>query len=103
MNALAPFALPGGLTLIISGTIIVGRQKITSPRPAFAEPAVPGDLGTKGGLRTDERALVLRDDGTPIAGLYGQHERGRDGPQLRRRGRDDRPRDDLRPPSRPST
>ena len=31
---------------------------------------VPGDLGTKGGLRTDERARVLREDGTPIDGLY---------------------------------
>jgi len=31
---------------------------------------VPGDLGTKGGLRTDERARVLRTDGSPIAGLY---------------------------------
>ena len=31
---------------------------------------MPGDLGTKGGLRTDERARVLRADGTPIAGLY---------------------------------
>jgi 3-oxosteroid 1-dehydrogenase len=31
---------------------------------------VPGDLGTKGGLRTDEGARVLREDGTPIAGLY---------------------------------
>jgi len=31
---------------------------------------VPGDLGTKGGLRTDERAQVLREDGTVIAGLY---------------------------------
>jgi 3-oxosteroid 1-dehydrogenase len=40
-------------------------------RPPFhAVKIVPGDLGTKGGLRTDERARVLRDDGTPIAGLY---------------------------------
>ena len=31
---------------------------------------MPGDLGTKGGLRTDERARVLRPDGTAIAGLY---------------------------------
>ena len=30
----------------------------------------PGDLGTKGGLRTDERARVLRRDGTVIEGLY---------------------------------
>ena len=40
-------------------------------RPPFhAVKIVPGDLGTKGGLRTDERARVLRADGTPIPGLY---------------------------------
>ena len=38
--------------------------------PFYAVKIVPGDLGTKGGLRTDERARVLRDDGTAIAGLY---------------------------------
>jgi 3-oxosteroid 1-dehydrogenase len=38
--------------------------------PFYAVQIVPGDLGTKGGLRTDERARVLRDDGTPIPGLY---------------------------------
>jgi len=38
--------------------------------PFYAVKIVPGDLGTKGGLRTDERARVLRGDGTPIAGLY---------------------------------
>jgi len=37
--------------------------------PFYAIKIVPGDLG-KGGLRTDERARVLRADGTPIAGLY---------------------------------
>jgi 3-oxosteroid 1-dehydrogenase len=31
---------------------------------------VPGDLGTKGGLRTDVHARVLRADGTVIEGLY---------------------------------
>ncbi len=31
---------------------------------------VPGDLGTKGGLVTDERARVLRPDGSVIPGLY---------------------------------
>ncbi|SDT52436.1 FAD-dependent oxidoreductase [Actinoplanes derwentensis] len=40
-------------------------------RPPFhAFTLVPGDLGTKGGLRTDEHARVLRADGTPIPGLY---------------------------------
>jgi len=36
--------------------------------PYYAVKIVPGDLGTKGGLRTDARARVLREDGTPIAG-----------------------------------
>jgi hypothetical protein len=30
----------------------------------------PGDLGTKGGLVTDEHARVLREDGSVIEGLY---------------------------------
>jgi 3-oxosteroid 1-dehydrogenase len=38
--------------------------------PFYAVKIVPGDLGTKGGLRTDARARVLRSDGTVIAGLY---------------------------------
>ena len=38
--------------------------------PFYAVKIMPGDLGTKGGLRTDARARVLRPDGTPIAGLY---------------------------------
>ena len=38
--------------------------------PFYAARIVPGDLGTKGGLRTDSRARVLREDGTPIPGLY---------------------------------
>jgi 3-oxosteroid 1-dehydrogenase len=38
--------------------------------PFSAVKIVPGDLGTKGGLVTDERARVLRPDGTVIPGLY---------------------------------
>ncbi len=38
--------------------------------PFYAFSLVPGDLGTKGGLRTDERARVLRPGGEPIPGLY---------------------------------
>ncbi len=38
--------------------------------PFYAVRIVPGDLGTKGGLRTDERARVLRADGSAIDGLY---------------------------------
>ena len=38
--------------------------------PFWAVPVVPGDLGTKGGLLTDENARVLREDGSVIQGLY---------------------------------
>jgi 3-oxosteroid 1-dehydrogenase len=38
--------------------------------PFYAIRIVPGDLGTKGGLRTDARARVLHQDGSVIAGLY---------------------------------
>jgi len=38
--------------------------------PFFAVRVWPGDLGTKGGLLTDEFARVLRKDGSPIKGLY---------------------------------
>ena len=37
--------------------------------PFYAVKIVPGDLGTKGGLVTDERARVLRADGSVIPGL----------------------------------
>ena len=42
---------------------------LTQP-PFYAIRIVPGDLGTKGGLRTDEHARVLRADGSVINGLY---------------------------------
>ncbi|MER7761051.1 3-oxosteroid 1-dehydrogenase [Streptomyces sp. NPDC097619] len=38
--------------------------------PFYAFRIVPGDLGTKGGIVTDERARALRPDGTVIPGLY---------------------------------
>jgi 3-oxosteroid 1-dehydrogenase len=38
--------------------------------PFYAVKIVPGDLGTKGGLLTDERGRVVRADGSVIAGLY---------------------------------
>ncbi|RVU22169.1 FAD-dependent oxidoreductase [Streptomyces antnestii] len=38
--------------------------------PFYALPVHPGDIGTKGGLVTDGDARVLREDGTPVAGLY---------------------------------
>ena len=41
-----------------------------SKPPFYAFAITPGDLGTKGGLVTDEDARVLRKDGSVIAGLY---------------------------------
>lgn len=38
--------------------------------PYYAFKIVPGDLGTKGGMKTDARARVLRADGSVITGLY---------------------------------
>jgi 3-oxosteroid 1-dehydrogenase len=38
--------------------------------PFYAVKIVPGDLGTKGGLRTDTVGRVLREDGSVIDGLY---------------------------------
>jgi 3-oxosteroid 1-dehydrogenase len=38
--------------------------------PFYAVEMLPGDLGTKGGLVTDEHARVLREDGSPIEGVY---------------------------------
>ncbi len=38
--------------------------------PYYAAKLVPGDLGTKGGLLTDEQARVLREDGSVVEGLY---------------------------------
>ena len=33
-------------------------------------PIYPGDIGTNGGLRTDDKARVVQADGAPITGLY---------------------------------
>lgn len=38
--------------------------------PYYAAKMVPGDLGTKGGVRTDLNGRVLRDDDSVIDGLY---------------------------------
>ncbi|MDO6414575.1 FAD-dependent oxidoreductase [Sphingomonas sp. BIUV-7] len=38
--------------------------------PFYAIPVIPGDVGTMGGVVTDEQARVLREDGSPIARLY---------------------------------
>ncbi len=41
-----------------------------SEGPFYAVPVVPGDVGTYGGVVTDEFARVLRQDGSVISGLY---------------------------------
>ena len=41
-----------------------------SEGPFYAVQVVPGDVGTYGGVVTDEKARVLRDDGSVIEGLY---------------------------------
>ena len=71
--------------------------------PFYAIKIVPGDLGTKGGLRTDDRARVLRADGSVDRRLVrgGQHQRAGDGPQLRWPRRHYRPGHDVRLPSGP--
>lgn len=38
--------------------------------PYYVATILPADIGTKGGLKTDEHARVLRPDGSPIGGLY---------------------------------
>ena len=38
--------------------------------PFYALAVTPGEIGTKGGLLTNEYARVLREDGSEIAGLY---------------------------------
>lgn len=41
-----------------------------SEGPFHAIPMIPGDVSTLGGVVCDEKARVLREDGTPIKGLY---------------------------------
>lgn len=54
-----------------------GDQTLPNPNlhplgagPYYAFQIILGDLGTSGGLRTDEHARVLRDDDSVIGGLY---------------------------------
>ena len=42
---------------------------LTTP-PFYAIPIQPGDIGTNGGLRTNEHAQVMDERALPIAGLY---------------------------------
>ncbi|MEO4053264.1 FAD-binding protein [Solibacillus sp. CAU 1738] len=44
-------------------------DKIENP-PYYALKVFPGDIGTKGGVIIDEHARVLKEDGSPIEGLY---------------------------------
>ena len=70
--------------------------------PFYGIEAYAGDLGTKGGLRTDARGRVLRESGEAIPGLYavGNCSAAADGADLCGRRRDARPGDDLRLPRR---
>jgi 3-oxosteroid 1-dehydrogenase len=38
--------------------------------PFYAMPIYPGDIGTNGGLATDDKARVIGENGKPIPGLY---------------------------------
>ena len=46
------------------------RSARSSKAPFYAVPIYPGDVGTYGGVVTDEHARVLREDGSVIDGLY---------------------------------
>ena len=62
--------------------------------PYYAFQIILGDLGTSGGLRTDEYARVLREDDSRDRRALRRRQRvgGGDGPQLRRRRRHHRTR-----------
>ena len=67
--------------------------------PFSAYRVVIGDLGTKGGVLTDEHARALREDGSVVEGLYAAgigH-----GPHLPGAGLDDRAGLGVRPAGRP--
>ncbi|GLY38965.1 hypothetical protein Amsp01_049890 [Amycolatopsis sp. NBRC 101858] len=59
-----------GVTTRGGATIRAGRGVLLTEDPGFAAVGAGADQGTKGGLRTDERARVLRPDGTVVPGLY---------------------------------
>ena len=56
---------PGALTSVVDF-----RDRTTVSANTYPGEIVPGDLGTKGGLRTDTVGRVLDTSGAPIAGLY---------------------------------
>jgi 3-oxosteroid 1-dehydrogenase len=56
-----------------SGDHSVGPNPCLGPiatAPYYVMELYPGDLGTKGGLLTNEHAQVVRSDGTVVSGLY---------------------------------
>ena len=66
--------------------------------PYYAFQIILGDLGTSGGLRTDEFARVLRSDDSTVKGLYavGNTSAAVMGRSYAGGGRDHRPRHDVR-------
>ena len=68
------------------------------PPPYYGLVVYAGDLGTKGGLKTDASARVLKDDGAAIPGPLRDRQllRVGDGPHVSRRRRHDGARDDVR-------
>lgn len=55
------------------GDVVIKPNPAIAPvaiPPFYAAPIYPGDLGTYGGVVTDEFARVLREDGSVIPGLY---------------------------------
>ncbi len=71
-----------------------------SHAPYYAAKMVPGDLGTKGGIRTDVHGAraARRRFGDRGAVRRGQRQRAGDGSHLPGTRRDDRPGDDVRVP-----
>ena len=60
-----------GLISALLGTRLPGPGTIYLDQDLqFRHPVVPGDVGTYGGVVTDEFARVLREDRTVIPGLY---------------------------------
>ncbi|MER7274647.1 FAD-binding protein [Dactylosporangium sp. NPDC000244] len=51
-------------------TLPVPNLRPLGPGPYYAFKLILSDLGTNGGVRTDERARALRPDGSAISGLY---------------------------------
>ena len=55
--------------------------------PYYAAKMVPGDLGTKGGVRTDVHGRALRDDGSIIERAGGKRRNSAREQALRRSAR----------------